>query len=103
MKRLIITLALCLAATATNAAQTETGKRLIAQAEKYDGFASYAEVLSVQFPEVKFYFKDRMLVYREVAAQFRMRQTWRTEPFRRQRLRKTATPSETTIEQATQS
>jgi|GEM_PF-6650543 len=72
MKRLIITLALCLAATATNAAQTETGKRLIAQAEKYDGFASYAEVLSVQFPEVEFYFKDRMLVYREVAAQFRI-------------------------------
>lgn len=67
----IITLALCLVVCAANAAETETGKRLRKQAEKYDSFAAIAEVRAVQFPEIEYFLRERALTYREVAAQFR--------------------------------
>lgn len=70
MKNTII-LALCLIVTVVNAAETETGKRLRKQAEKYESFAAVAETRAVQFPEVEHFFRERALTYREVAFQFR--------------------------------
>lgn len=70
MKTKII-LALCLVVTAVNAAETETGKRLRKQAEKYDAFAAVAETRATQLPEVEYFFRERALTYREVAIQFR--------------------------------